>query len=84
MRRNPDTSTRAPAALDWLIIFGIVGIVAALLWYLAAFVREMASPNEPYATNIGMTLDQCVSSVRNGLSDAEADAYCRRLVPKRF
>ena len=84
MRRNPNTSTRAPAALGWLVICGVVSIVAVLLWYLAAFVREMASPNEPYATNIGLSLDQCVSSVRNGLSDEEAYAYCRRSVPKRF
>ncbi len=57
-------------------------VVAAFLVYLAGLAREALSPNQTYAASIGLTLDQCVTA-QDGLSDAEARAYCRRPVPKR-
>ena len=76
--------SRFQTLLDWIIIIGIAVPVVMILWYLVSSVSKMASPNEPYADSIGLTLDQCVASNRNTLSDDEARAYCRRSVPKRF
>ena len=65
------------------VLLVLVLAAGAFLLYLAGLAREAMSSNEPYAASIGLTLDQCVAA-QNGLSSADARAYCRRPVPKRL
>ncbi|MEE7446860.1 hypothetical protein MRF4_02955 [Methylobacterium radiotolerans] len=68
--------------LNRAVVAALIVAVAAFLLYLAALARAALSPNEPYATSIGLTLDQCVDA-QDSLSAEEARQYCRRSVPKR-
>jgi hypothetical protein len=69
--------------LNRAVVAALVFAAAAFLLYLANLAREALSPNEPYAASIGLTLNQCAAA-QNGLSSADARAYCRRPVPKRL
>ncbi|MBE7200932.1 hypothetical protein ACLBX9_25395 [Methylobacterium sp. A49B] len=69
--------------LSRALLAAVVFAVGAFLLYLASLAREALSPNEPYASSIGLTLDQCVAA-QDGLAAEEARTYCRRPVPKRL
>ncbi|MCB4802843.1 hypothetical protein QO001_002407 [Methylobacterium brachiatum] len=68
--------------LNRVLVAATLIAVAAFLVYLASLARDALSPNETYAASIGLTLDQCAAA-QDGLTEAEARAYCRRPVPKR-
>ncbi|MCJ2072252.1 hypothetical protein MKK75_26240 [Methylobacterium sp. J-030] len=69
--------------LNRVLLVATLLAVAAFLIYLASLARDALSPNETYASSIGLTLDQCVSA-QDGLKPEEARGYCRRPVPKRL
>ena len=82
---RPDRPTRGAAGspvLNIALLVGLVVAATAFLVYLAGLARDAVSPNEPYASSIGLTRDQC-AAVQGGLTPAEARAYCERPVPKR-
>jgi len=62
-----------------------LAIVAAMILAFAIYVvMEALSPDEYYASSVGLSIRECVSaSITLGKSESEANAFCSRRVPKK-